>query len=102
MYLSVVRVYVREHLLGDLYASGDAFYLAPTANLHTVPDRFDFIYFSFGTLTELGTQGITAVAPFARSTSFLEAILGVLYLAVLISRLINAYRSTEAEEGRRL
>ena len=70
-----------------------AFYLNPTINLHSVPDRFDFIYFSFGTLTELGTPGITAVAPIARSVSLLEAIFGVLYLAVLISRLIVAYRA---------
>lgn len=76
-----------------------AFYLSPTVNLHTVPDRFDFLYFSFGTLTELGTPGITAVAPFARSVSLLEAILGVLYMAVLISRLLNAYRSAEMGKG---
>ncbi|RXH57787.1 ion channel [Granulicella sibirica] len=73
----------------------DAFYLAPTLNHHAIPDRFDFIYFSFGTLTELGTPGITAVAPLARSISLLEAILGVLYMAVLLSRLINAYRGVE-------
>jgi hypothetical protein len=70
-----------------------AFYLTPALNLHSTMDRFDFIYFSFGTLTALGTPGIAAVAPAARSTSLLETILGVLYMAVLISRLINAYRS---------
>lgn len=67
-----------------------AFLLDPTVNLHTVPDRFDFLYLSFGTLTELGAPGIAAVAPMARSVILLEAILGILYMAVLISRLINA------------
>jgi hypothetical protein len=71
-----------------------AFNLTPALNLHTVPDRFDFIFFSFGTLTELGSPGITAVAPAARSISLLEAIVGVLYLAVLISRLVSAYRES--------
>jgi hypothetical protein len=28
-----------------------AFYLDPLANVHTVPDRLDFIYYSFGTIT---------------------------------------------------
>ena len=79
----------------------DAFYLAPTLNRHLVPDRFDFIYFSFGTLTELGTPGITAVAPVARSVSLLEAILGVLYMAVLLSRLLNAYRAAETSDPER-
>src|SRR5580704_18228230 len=31
-----------------------AFYLDPLTNLHVVPDRFDFIYYSFATLTSLG------------------------------------------------
>jgi len=70
-----------------------AFYLAPTANSHTAPDRFDFIYFSFGTLTEVGAPGITAVAPIARSLSLLESITGILYLAILISRLMGTYHA---------
>ncbi len=71
----------------------NAFYLDPTTNLHSAPDRFDFIYFSFGTMTELGTPGITAVSREVRSVSLFEAVLGILYLAVLISRLMSAYRS---------
>ena len=70
----------------------NAFYLDPRTNLHIVPDRFDFIYYSFGTMTSLGAAGITPVSPQARSVSVLEAILGVLYLAVLIARLMGAYR----------
>jgi hypothetical protein len=70
----------------------NAFYLDPRTNRHMVPDRFDFIYYSFGTMTSLGAAGITPVSPQARSFSILEAILGVLYLAVLIAGLIGAYR----------
>src|ERR1700744_6418600 len=69
-----------------------AFLLDPATNRHVIPDRFDLIYYSFGMMTQLGAAGITAVSDQARSLSLLEAILGQLYLAVLISRLVGAYR----------
>jgi len=40
----------------------NAFFLDPRTNLHSVPDRFDFIYYSFGTMTSLGAAGITPVS----------------------------------------
>ena len=73
-----------------------AFYLDPLTNLHAIPNRFDFIYYSFATMTSLGAAGITAVSAPARSLSVIEAILGVLYLAVLIARLMGAYRHPSA------
>ena len=73
-----------------------AFYLDPLTNLHALPDRFDFIYYSFATMTSLGATGITAVSGPARSLTVIEAILGVLYLAVLIARLMSAYRYPSA------
>jgi len=69
-----------------------AFYLDPLTNLHSIPDKFDFIYYSFATMTSVGAVGITAVSAPARSLSVIEAIIGVLYLAVLIARLMGAYR----------
>lgn len=69
-----------------------AFYLDPVINPHTIPNRFDFVYYSFATMTSLGAMGVTAVTPQARSLSIIEAILGVLYLAVLIAMLMSAYK----------
>jgi hypothetical protein len=69
-----------------------AFYLDPLTNLHTHPNRLDFIYYSFATVTSLGAAGITPVSGEARCVSVIEAILGILYLAVLITRLIGSYR----------
>ena len=75
-----------------------AFYLDPLTNLHSIPNRFDFIYYSFATMTSLGAAGITPVSAPARALSVIEAILGVLYLAVLIARLMGGYRPSPPSE----
>ncbi|MFY9803671.1 MAG: ion channel [Candidatus Acidiferrales bacterium] len=75
-----------------------AFYLDPLTNHHAIADRFDFIYYSYGTMTSLGATGITPVSAQARSVTIVEAILGVLYLAVLVARLIGAYRPTPGRD----
>ena len=51
-------------------------------------DESDLIYFSFCTLTTLGYGDIVAVARPARSMAALEAVIGQLYLAVLLTRLV--------------
>ena len=52
-----------------------------------------FKYFSFVTLTTLGYGDISPISSQARSLSVLEALIGQIYLAVLIARLIG-HRST--------
>ena len=52
----------------------------------------DYFYFSFVTLTTLGYGDITPVSPFLRPLVVLEALSGVLYLAVLVARLVSLYR----------
>ncbi len=74
-----------------------AFYLEPALNLHLIPDRLDFIYYSFTTMTCLGSNNMTAVSAQARSVTAIESLLGVLYVAVLIARLMSAYRPSKVE-----
>jgi hypothetical protein len=46
----------------------------------------------------VGAVGITAVSAEARAVAMIEAILGVLYLAVFIARLVSAYRHPSIRE----
>ncbi len=46
-------------------------------------------YFSFVALTSLGFGDITPAHPLARSVTVFETLLGVLYPAVLIGRLVT-------------
>jgi len=48
-----------------------------------------FVYFSFVTLTTTGYGDVTPVAPFARSLAMLEAVLGQLFPAILLARLVS-------------
>jgi hypothetical protein len=50
-----------------------------------------FSYYSFVTLTTLGYGDVTPVSPPARSLALLEAIMGQLYIAILIARLVGIH-----------
>jgi hypothetical protein len=50
---------------------------------------FNFVYFSFVTLTTLGLGDIIPLHPFLKSLVTLESVLGPLYLAILIGRLVS-------------
>ncbi len=51
--------------------------------------RSDFMYFSFVTLTTTGYGDITPVATSARSLANMEGLIGQLYPAILIARLVS-------------
>jgi voltage-gated potassium channel len=50
-----------------------------------------FTYYSFVTLTTLGYGDITPLTPTAKAFSFVEAVFGQIYLAVLIARLVGLH-----------
>ena len=49
------------------------------------------VYFSFVTLSTVGYGDITPLTPPARSFAFMEAIIGQIYLAVLVARLVGLH-----------
>jgi len=62
-----------------------------------------FLYFSFVTLTTLGYGDITAVHPVARSLVTMEALIGQLFPAILLARLVSMelfYRQTRTSDRR--
>jgi hypothetical protein len=50
-----------------------------------------YIYYSFVTITTLGYGDVTPTTDLANSFSFLEAVTGQLYLAILIARLVGIH-----------
>jgi hypothetical protein len=76
-----------------------AFFLDPAIYSHAYPGDFDFMFFSFGSMTTAGASGISGASQQIRAVSMIESILAVFYLAVMISRLISAYRPNEPAAG---
>jgi voltage-gated potassium channel len=68
---------------------------APTSEL----PRGTMIYLSLATLTTLGYGDIVPVTPIARMVAALEAVAGVLYIAITVARLVAGYRSSNQEAG---
>ena len=61
-------------------------------------DIVNFVYYSFVTQTTLGYGDITPITAPARSLSLLEAVIGQLYLAVLIARLVGVHIAQSSHE----
>jgi hypothetical protein len=64
------------------------------------PNRSGLLYFSFTTLTTTGYGDITAVNPLVRMWSIFEAIIGTMYNATVIARLVSLYGSRVGREDR--
>ena len=57
----------------------------------STPDRSALLYFSFTTLTTTGYGDITAINPVVRMWSVFEAIIGTMYNATVVARLVSLY-----------
>ena len=92
-------------LLGTLWSIFYAFteFAVPNAFRYPAAQSVDltgdFLYYSFVTLTTLGYGDITPVHPVARTFSYLEAVAGQLFLAVLVATLVGRFRGLSARQA---
>lgn len=62
------------------------------------PPISEMVYYSFVTLTTVGYGDIVPVHPFARSLANLEGLVGQLYPAILLARLVTQYQGQRHKE----
>lgn len=60
---------------------------------HVYAELYYFMYYSFTSLTTLGLGDIMPASPWSRVLTVLEAIIGQIYLVVLVSRLVGMHVS---------
>lgn len=73
----------------------DVFSIVSTKNTHDLHDVWEIsAYFSYCSLTTLGLGDITPASPVSRSLTTMEAVIGPLYLSILIARLVSTYKNS--------
>ena len=97
-YLMLGLTWTVAYWLVDQLTPGGAF----SFNIGRGPQSmngFTGLYFSFITLSTVGYGDITPVSRAARWLAATEAMIGMLYVAVLIARLVSLYSSAKSENS---
>ena len=81
----------------DLYVLVDIL-IPGSYNAESLSGR-DFLYYSFITLSTLGYGDITPVNSPAQALAFTEALVGQLYLTILVARLVGLYIANAGSDG---
>jgi hypothetical protein len=98
-------------LIGFLFADLYGFVLLVDENAFSVPDKLVagstgsrlagsggvITYYSFVTMTTLGYGDISPVSPAARTLAWLQALIGQLYLAIMIAGLVGIHIASKKE-----
>jgi len=97
-YLMLGLIWTIAYWLVDQLTPGGAFSFSPTGGARSM-NGFNGFYFSFITLSTVGYGDITPVSRFARWLAAMEAMTGMLYVAVLIARLVSLYSTPKSDDS---
>src|SRR5256714_9325725 len=96
-YLMLGLMWTMAYWLVDQLTPGGAFSFNTNAGKHSM-NGFNGFYFSFITLSTVGYGDITPASRIARWLAAMEAMTGLLYVAVLIARLVALYSSPKSDD----
>jgi voltage-gated potassium channel len=97
-YLMLGLMWTVAYWLVDQLTPGGAFSFNTNRGAQSM-NGFTGFYFSFITLSTVGYGDITPVSRAARWLAAMEAMTGLLYVAVLIARLVSLYSSAKSEDS---
>ena len=97
-YLMLGLMWTMAYWLVDQLTPGGAFSFNTNAGARSM-NGFTGFYFSFITLSTVGYGDITPVSRIARWLAALEAMTGLLYVAVLIARLVALYSTPKSDDS---
>jgi len=97
-YLMLGLIWTLAYWLVDRLTPGGAFAFNTSGGERSI-NGFTGFYFSFVTLSTVGYGDITPVSRIARWLAAMEAMTGLLYVAVLIARLVSLYSSPKSDDS---
>ena len=97
-YLMLGLMWTMAYWLVDQLTPGGAFSFNTKAGPRSI-NGFNGFYFSFITLSTVGFGDITPVSRMARWLAAMEAMTGLLYVAVLIARLVSMYSTPKSNDS---
>jgi voltage-gated potassium channel len=97
-YLMLGLMWTVAYWLVDQLTPGGAFSFNTSRGAQSM-NGFTGFYFSFITLSTVGYGDITPVSQAARWLAAMEAMTGLLYVAVLIARLVSLYSSAKSDDS---
>jgi voltage-gated potassium channel len=97
-YLMLGLMWTIAYWLVDQLTPGGAFSYNTNAGTRSM-NGFNGFYFSFITLSTVGYGDITPVSRIARLLAAMEAMTGLLYVAVLIARLVSLYSTPKSDDS---
>jgi len=97
-YLMLGLMWTVAYWLVDQLTPGGAFSFNTDHGVHSM-NGFNGFYFSFITLSTVGYGDITPVSRVARWLAAMEAMTGLLYVAVLIARLVSLYSTAKSDDS---
>jgi hypothetical protein len=97
-YLMLGLIWTLAYWLVDRLTPGGAFSFNTNTGERSI-NGFTGFYFSFITLSTVGYGDITPVSRFARWLAAMEAMTGLLYVAVLIARLVSLYSTPKSDDS---
>jgi len=88
-YLLIALMFAAIYMWIDFHTGNTAFGGSYTAPLTGENPLRRFVYFSFTTLTTVGYGDVVPINSFARAMSNLEAVIGQIFPAILLARLVS-------------
>jgi len=97
LYLAIAAIFSWLYRLVAIFVPGS--FSGIEFRLGDAATGYHYTYFSLTTLTTLGFGDIVPVSPIARSLATMEAVIGQLYIAIILGRILTIYSAHRKEDS---